>query len=177
MSTEKISLTSNQKQTLATLTDLYLQKNDLITKDYLAEEINREPGTVRNQLQSLTSLQLVESFPGQKGGYKPTESALDLLDIEQIPNPQNIQLLHNGEVTDHINVKNIGFSTVHHPECCRAEIRILGSMCDFHEGDSISVGPTPLSNLRITGTIYAKNKTSRTLIVYVDDIRAPVYDG
>ena len=65
-------------------------------------------------------------------------------------------------------------SSVHHPNLCRAEIRIRGSVRDFHEGDSIKVGPTPLSKLVVEGTVEGKDETSNILILEIDDMRAPV---
>jgi predicted transcriptional regulator len=49
----------SQKTILTALTNLYRETDDPIKGEDLAEEIGRNPGTVRNQMQGLTSLQLV----------------------------------------------------------------------------------------------------------------------
>jgi len=46
-------------------------------------------------------------------------------------------------------------------------------MSEFHEGDSVTVGPTPLSKLQIIGTLEGKDDTNNKLILAIDDMRAP----
>ena len=70
-----IELTSSQKTILRALVDLYTQEETAIKGEEIAEEVDRNPGTIRNQMQSLKALQLVEGVPGPKGGYKPTTNA------------------------------------------------------------------------------------------------------
>lgn len=43
-------------------------------------------------------------------------------------------------------------------------------------GDSISVGPTPLSKLLIEGTLEGKDNTNNTLILTIDNMAAPAGD-
>jgi len=171
-----IDLTSSQKTILSALTDLYRETEDPVKGEDIAEEINRNPGTVRNQMQSLKSLQLVEGVPGPKGGYKPTTNAYEVLDIERMDDLASVQLMHNDELIKTVDIAEIDLSSVHHPELCRAEIYIQGSIRDFHDGDEIIVGPTPLSKLRITGTIDGKDETNSILILQVDDMLAPAED-
>ena len=168
-----IDLTSSQKTLLSALTDLYRGTENPVRGRDIAEEINRNPGTVRNQMQSLTALQLVEGVPGPKGGYKPTTNAYNVLDIDRMDDPATVRLLQNGEMVKNIGIAEIDLSSVHHPELCRAEIHIQGSIQNFHDGDEIVVGPTPLSKLRITGTINGKDETASILILQVDDMLAP----
>lgn len=85
-----------------------------------------------------------------------------------------VRLVHNENHTEDIGIAEIDLSSVHHPEICRAEVHIQGSIRDFHEGDQIIVGPTPLSKLQITGTIDGKDESNSILILQVDDMRAPV---
>ena len=171
-----IDLTSSQKTLLSALTDLYRETEDPVRGEDIAKEIDRNPGTVRNQMQSLTALQLVEGVPGPKGGYKPTTNAYNALDIDRMDDPATVRLLHNGEMIENVDIAEIDLSSVHHPELCRAEIYIQGSIRDFHDGDEIIVGPTPLSKLRITGTIDGKDETDSILILQVDDMLAPAED-
>jgi len=124
-------------------------------------------------MQSLKALQLVEGVPGPKGGYKPTANAYEALDVQRMDEPAEVKLTHNGESVESLNIEGIDLSSVHHPELCRAEIHVQGSVRDFHEGDSVGVGPTPLSKLRIEGTVDGKDGTANVLILRIDDMRAP----
>lgn len=169
-----IELTPSQKTILSALVNLFREKEEAIKGEDIAEEVDRNPGTIRNQMQSLKALQLVEGVPGPKGGYKPTANAYEALGIDQMDQPAQVPLLVNGEQTEELNVEEIVLSSVHHPNLCRAEIRVRGSVRDFHEGDAIKVGPTPLSKLVVEGTVEGKDETSNILILEIDDMRAPV---
>ena len=54
--------------------------------------------------------------------------------------------------------------------CTRAEL------LELVWGDEVIVGPTPLSKLRITGTLDAKDDTNNILILQIDDMLAPAED-
>ena len=168
-----IELTSSQKTILTALINLHRETEDAVKGEDIAEEVDRNPGTIRNQMQSLKALQLVEGVPGPKGGYKPTANAYEALDVDQMDEPAAVPLLHNGEPVDTANVGEIDLSSVHHPDLCRAEIHVQGSVREFHEGDSVRVGPTPLSKLVIDGTVDGKDDTDNILILRIDDMRAP----
>lgn len=171
-----IDLTLSQKTILTALTNLYRETEDPIKGEDLAEEVDRNPGTVRNQMQGLTSLQLAEGVAGPNGGYKPTPKAYETLDIDRMDDPASVRLMQNDELIESVDIAEIDLSSVHHPELCRAEIHTQGSIRDFHEGDEIIVGPTPLAKLRITGTIDGKDGTNSILILQVDDMLAPAED-
>lgn len=168
-----VDLTSSQKTVLTALTDLYRQIQDPVRGEDIAEQIDRNPGTVRNQMQTLKSLQLVEGVTGPDGGYKPTAEAYDALGVERIDDPADVPVIHDSEAVEDVNIEDIDLSNVHHPGLCRAEIRIRGSMRDFEEGDEISVGPTPLNDLRLTGTVDGKDETSTILLLRVEEMLAP----
>ncbi|WP_224269067.1 Rrf2 family transcriptional regulator [Haloprofundus salinisoli] len=168
-----IELTPSQKQILTALINLYRQAEDAVKGEDIAAEVNRNPGTIRNQMQSLKALQLVEGVPGPKGGYKPTANAYETLDVQEMDEPATVPLFHEGERVEKANVEEIDLSSVHHPELCRAEIHLQGSVRNFHEGDSVTVGPTPLSKLVVEGTVDGKDDTSNILILRIDDMTAP----
>jgi predicted transcriptional regulator len=168
-----IELTSSQKTILTALINLHRETEDAVKGEDIADEVDRNPGTIRNQMQSLKALQLVEGVPGPKGGYKPTANAYEALDVDQMDEPAAVPLLHNGEPVDTANVGEIDLSSVHHPDLCRAEIHVQGSVREFHEGDKVRVGPTPLSKLVIDGTVDGKDDTDNILILRIDDMRAP----
>ncbi|WP_225334104.1 HTH domain-containing protein [Halomicrobium urmianum] len=168
-----IELTPSQKNILQELVNLYKEEESAVKGEDIAENVDRNPGTIRNQMQSLKALQLVEGVPGPKGGYKPTANAYDALQIETMDDAASVPLRLEGELLDDANVEEIDLTSVHHPEQCRAEIQLQGSMSDFHEGDAVTVGPTPLSKLQIIGTLAGKDDTSNKLILTIDDMRAP----
>lgn len=172
-----IELTTSQKTILSALVNLYGKTENAVKGEDIAEEVDRNPGTIRNQMQSLKALQLVEGVPGPKGGYKPTTTAYEALEIQRMDEPASVPLYHDGEKVEDGNVEEINLSSVHHPELCRAEVHLQGSIREFHEGDSVKVGPTPLSKLVIEGTIDGKDDTANVLILRIDDMRAPVGDA
>src|SRR6056297_423098 len=168
-----IELTSSQKTILTALINLHRESEDAVKGEDIAAEVDRNPGTIRNQMQSLKALQLVEGVPGPKGGYKPTANAYEALDVNQMDEPAFVPLFHDGEEVENVNVDEIDLSSVHHPELCRAEIHIQGTLSDIHEDDSVTVGPTPLSKLLIEGTVDGKDDTNNILILRIDDMVAP----
>ena len=168
-----IELTTSQRRILRSLTDLYRQTEEAVKGEDIANEVDRNPGTIRNQMQSLKALQLVEGVPGPKGGYKPTANAYEALDVEQMDEPAAVPLFHDGERVEQANVEEIDLSSVHHPELCRAEIYLQGSIRDFHEGDEVRVGPTPLSKLVIDGVVDGKDDTNNVLILRIESMQAP----
>ena len=169
-----IDLTESQKTILQELVDLHRDSESAVKGEAIAEQIDRNAGTIRNQMQSLKALQLVEGVPGPKGGYKPTSEAYNALDIEDMDEPATIPLSHNGEPIDEQVVQEIHLMSVHHPEQCRAEVRVQGSVRDFHEGDSITIGPTPKSSLAITGTIDGVVDSDNKLIIRTETMEAPI---
>jgi transcriptional regulator len=169
-----IELTPSQKTILTALINLHREAEDAVKGEDIAEEVDRNPGTIRNQMQSLKALQLVEGVPGPKGGYKPTATAYEALDVQQMDEPASVPLEHNSEVVEGVNVVEIDLSSVHHPELCRAEIHIQGSVREYHEGDSVTVGPTPLSKLVIEGTVDGKDDTGNIIILEIEGMQAPV---
>ena len=172
-SMSSIELTPSQKNILQELVNLYRESESAVKGEDIAEKVDRNPGTIRNQMQSLKALQLVEGVPGPKGGYKPTATAYDTLQIQEMDQAAEVPLRHDGELVEHANVEEIDLTSVHHPEQCRAEIQLQGSIKGFHEGDDVTVGPTPLSKLQIIGTLQGKDDTSNKLILKIDDMRAP----
>ena len=169
-----IELTPSQKTILTALINLHRESDDAVKGEDIAEEVDRNPGTIRNQMQSLKALQLVEGVPGPKGGYKPTATAYEALDVQQMDEPASVPVEYEGERVEGANVESIDLTNVHHPKLCRAEIHIQGSVRDFDEGGTVSVGPTPLSKLVIEGTIDGKDDTGNILILQIDRMEAPV---
>jgi hypothetical protein len=168
-----IELTPSQKKILEALVNLHRESEAAVKGEDIAEEVDRNPGTIRNQMQSLKALQLVEGVPGPKGGYKPMANAYEALEIQEMEHAADVPFSHDGELIEGANVQEIDLTSVHHPELCRAEIRLQGNISNYHEGDAISVGPTPLSKLLIEGTLEGKDDTNNILVLTIDNMEAP----
>ena len=138
-------LTSVQKEILQTLINLYQNSDGKSIKgEDIAEVMNRNPGTIRNQMQSLRSLSLVKGVPGPRGGYKPTIEAYHTLNISFTDNSAKVPVYKENKKLEDVSVAKIEFTSVPHPGECEAVIKVLGSIKDLHVGDIIRVGPTPV---------------------------------
>ena len=166
-------LTSVQKEILQTLINLYQSSNGKSIKgEDIAEVMNRNPGTIRNQMQSLRSLSLVKGVPGPRGGYKPTIEAYHALNISVSDNDSKVPIYKNGKRIEDISVAKIEFTSVPQPSECEAAIKVLGSIKDLNLGDEISIGPTPVNNLGVMGTIVGRDDMDNILLVDTETIRS-----
>ena len=169
-----IDLTSTQQMVLQELVSRYRASDDPVKGEAVAAGVDRNPGTIRNQMQSLKALQLVEGIPGPQGGYKPTTRAYDALSLQDVNEPATVPLAHNGEPVDAAVVEKISLTSVLHPENCRAEVTLQGAVVGmFEEGDTVAVGPTPLSNLRVDGVVEGIDDVNSTLVVAIESMDAP----
>ena len=166
-------LTSVQKEILQTLINLYQSSNGKSIKgEDIAEVMNRNPGTIRNQMQSLRSLSLVKGVPGPRGGYKPTIEAYHSLNISVSDDDSNVPIYKNGKRMKDISVAKIEFTSVPQPSECEAAIKVLGSIKDLNLGDTISIGPTPVNNLGVMGVIVGRDDMDNILLVDTTTIRS-----
>ncbi len=166
-----LQLSASQKRILTSLVDLADDEESVICGREIAEGIDRNPGTVRNRMQSLRSLGLVEGVAGPEGGYKPTEKAYDVLDLRRMHDPEPIPVERGGTPVEGVTVREIDLSSVNNPELCRAEIVLRGSVRPFEGGDSVTVGPTPTGGLQLSGIVDAADVDGNTLMVRVESMR------
>lgn len=166
-------LTSVQKEILQTLINLYQSSNGKSIKgEDIAEVMNRNPGTIRNQMQSLRSLSLVKGVPGPRGGYKPTIEAYHSLNISISETETKVPIYKNDERLPDISVAKIEFTSVPQQEECEAAIKVLGSIKDLNLGDTLKIGPTPVNNLGIMGEIVGRDDMDNILLVDTTTIRS-----
>lgn len=165
-------LSSSQKRILTSLVNLANDDEDVVQGREIAEAIDRNPGTIRNQMQTLRALQLVEGVPGPKGGYRPTMEAYEALDVERMDDPVRVPVEREGTAMADVNVEEIDLTTVLDPDTCRAEVVLQGSIRDFEQGDAVRVGPTPNTDLRLDGIVDAVNVIESTLIVRIRTVDA-----
>lgn len=169
-----IDLTSTQQMVLQELVSRYRASEKPVKGEAVADGVDRTPGTIRNQMQSLKALQLVEGIPGPQGGYKPTSRAYDALSLQDVSEPETVPLAHNGESVGDAVVETINLISVLHPENCRAEVTLQGGVVGaFEEGDAVAVGPTPLSGLRVDGVVEGIDDVNSTLVLTIESMDAP----
>lgn len=166
-------LTHVQKETLQTLINLYHSSNGKPIKgEAIAEVINKNAGTIRNQMIALRNLGVVKSVPGPQGGYEPTLEAYHSLKISISENDDKVPIYKNGKKMDNISVARIEFTSVPQPSECEASIKVLGNIKNLNLGDEIIIGPTPVNNLGIAGTIVGRDDMDNILLVDAKTIRS-----
>lgn len=159
-----------QRKILFALIKLYREKNRAIKGEEIAELVDRNPETIRNQMQTLKALGLVVGIPGPKGGYRPTATAYDALSIERVEAEADIPVMRNGEKLEGKTVTDIDFVSLQHPELCKANIRIIGGVKEFQPGDVIQIGPTPVNKFIIRGEVIGRDDTSDVLLINVSEM-------
>jgi transcriptional regulator len=173
-----MELTSVQKEILSALVSLYRRDSRSIRGEEIAQMLGRNPGTIRNQMQSLKALQLVEGVPGPKGGYKATSAAYRELELDTMAEEAHVVLIKNGAEMSDILIEEIDFMTVAHPDVCSAAIKVVGNVREFDIGDKLKLGPTPVNKLTLKGTVCGRNDAENKVIILVSEMislpKAPV---
>lgn len=165
-----MELTIVQKEILLTLINLFREKKRAIKGEEIAEVIDRNPGTIRNQMQSLKALKLVEGVPGPKGGYIATGRAFEALGVEDLKEEALVLIRKGGEIMEGVTVDEIDFTSVRHPDLCQAKIRLLGDIRKFNIGDTIQIGPTPVNKLVIRGEIAGRDDVDNLIICNINEM-------
>jgi len=165
-----MELTPIQKEILTSLVTLYHEKKHAVKGEAIAEMISRNPGTVRNQMQSLKALRLVEGVPGPKGGYKTTSGTYEVLRIGEYDGAITVPIWRNGRLVEGVTALDISFTSVRHPDLCNGVVRAIGDVRGFDIGDKIQVGPTPVNKLRISGMVAGRDDTENAIIFTVEEM-------
>lgn len=165
-----MDLTPVQRDILTALINIHRVEGRAVKGEEIAELIDRNPGTIRNQMQSLKALNLVEGVPGPKGGYRATGAAFEALNIEATGDVVTVPVLRNGVVMEGTTANEIVFNKVMHSHQCDGVVRIIGNIRDFNVGDSIEVGPTPVNKLYIRGTVTGRDDTMSRLIFHIEEM-------
>lgn len=165
-----MELTPIQKEILTALINLYRTRKHAIKGEDIAAVIERNPGTVRNQMQSLKALGLVEGVPGPKGGYKATGSTYRALSLSDMDKEMNVPLKRNDEIVENATVAEISFTTVRHPDLCNATVHVIGDIRKFDVGDSLMIGPTPVNHMVIRGSVIGRDDTQNTILFVIQEM-------
>jgi predicted transcriptional regulator len=159
-----------QKEILITLITLYHQYSHAIKGEEIAEVLNRNPGTVRNQMQALKAIGFVDGVPGPKGGYNPTALAYRELNLSNLDQEATVPVLRNGEPVPGMRVTEIDFTTLCHPDLCHAMVKVAGSVKTFEIGEEITIGPTPVNKLIIRGEVTGKDEVQQSVLVSISEM-------
>ncbi len=165
-----MELTPIQKEILTALINLYRERKQAIKGEDIAEIINRNAGTVRNQMQSLKALGLVEGVPGPKGGYKATGATYRALCISELDKEMIVPIRRNEELVQNTTAAEISFTTVRHPDLCNATVHVIGDIKKFDIGDIITIGPTPVNKLVMRGEIIGRDDTENSLLFVIQEM-------
>lgn len=164
-------LTSVQKEILQSLINLYRKSKCTSVKcESIADLMGRNSGTIRNQMQSLRSLGLVQGVPGPRGGYKPTLEAYHTLNIENDPCEIHVPIFVNNQLISDISVNKIEFTNILRPGACEATITVLGDIKQLDLDNQIKIGPTPVNNLSIIGTIIGRDDVDNALLIKTEGL-------
>ncbi len=159
-----------QREILLALISIYHKTHIAVKGAEIADLIDRNPGTVRNQMQALKTLRLVEGVPGPKGGYKATARAYEVMAIGSDDGDVHVPVHKDGELVDDLTVENFNFTTLRNPMTCRASIKLIGNIRDFKPSDKIEIGPTPVNNTIIRCEVEGRDDTQNVLLCTVLDM-------
>jgi len=165
-----MDLTPVQRDILTALINIHRVEGRAVKGEEIAELIDRNPGTIRNQMQSLKALNLVEGVPGPKGGYRATGAAYEALNIDATGDVVTVPVIRNGVLVDGATASEIVFNKVMHSQQCDGVVRIIGNIRDFDVGDEIEVGPTPVNKLYIRGKVVGRDDTMSRLIIQIKEM-------
>jgi len=165
-----MDLTPVQRDILTALINIHRVEGRAVKGEEIAELIDRNPGTIRNQMQSLKALNLVEGVPGPKGGYRATGAAFEALNIEASGDVVTVPVIRNGVMMEGTTASEIIFNKVMQSQQCDGVVRIIGNIREFNVGDGIEVGPTPVNKLYIRGKVTGRDDTMSRLIFHIEEM-------
>ena len=168
----QLRLSSSQKRLLTTLVHEYEKTGSPVKSERLAAIMERDAGTIRNNMQDLKSLHVVTGVPGPKGGYKPNEAAFEVLDRADVEDPATMTLSQAFDRVP-VTVDRITFPNVLNADVCTAHIHFQQSV-SIEIGDAIAVGPTPKTKLVVAGEVKTINEIGDEVLIDVMLMEAPV---
>jgi predicted transcriptional regulator len=164
-----VDLTRCQRRVLETLVAEAETTAGPVAAEELGEEIGRTPGAIRNTMQVLRSLQLVEGVPGPSGGYSPTAAAYRAVGCEG-GEDTSVPIDIAGRSLRETSASVVSFSTVDETDRSRVEVQLTGTVPDLDGGESITVGPIPTTGMVLDGTVIGLDETEPTLVCAVDSV-------
>jgi transcriptional regulator len=165
-----MELTPIQRDILTALINIYRLEGKAVKGEKIADLIDRNPGTIRNQMLSLKSLNLVEGVAGPKGGYRATSAAYDELSLAFDERDVAVPIARNGVIVENTSASEIIFNKIMQLHLCQGLIRIIGNIREFKEGDYVEVGPTPAHKLYLMGNVVGRDDTMSRIIIDITGI-------
>ncbi len=162
-----MELTVVQKEILQELIAIYEEKNKPVKGTEIAIRLNRNPGTIRNQMQALRALNLVDGVPGPKGGYVPTGNAYRAIGLLCEDKEIVVPIYKGDERVEGVYVEKIIFDTVAHEKSCSSMIHIKGDTKHFSAGDIVKVGPTYHNKIIVFGKVVGRDDINHILLLDV----------
>lgn len=156
-------ISPTQREILEALIELYEKKKETVKGEDISALLKRTPGTIRNQMQTLKALGYVDGVPGPKGGYIPAMKAYEALEIEMVNKPSIVGIYRNGKPIEGVTAQKIEFTSVQNPNECMSRVTVVGDTRKIMEHDIITVGPTPVNHLILTGEVVGRDDTRREL--------------
>lgn len=158
------------KEILGGLITIYESKKNAVKGEEIAALLNKTPGTIRNQMQTLRALGYVDGIPGPKGGYIPTLKAYEVLKIQQAKYFVEVPVYQNNEKVEGMILEQITFSNVSNPTECSSTIKVLGDTSKIHENSILKVGPTPINKIMIVGKVMGRNDVDKEILLETKSI-------
>jgi len=175
MDSNTLDLSPPHQSALTTLVNEYSESDSPVKSARIAEKVNRTEGSVKNQMRKLSALGLVDSVPGPRGGYQPTEKAFQALERDQDADGEKVVVAQNYERVD-VTVDEITLTNVHHPTDCRARVHFQDILEEIDIGDALAVGPTPEFDLVVVGEVLEILGTGDEVILEIGKMEAPFVD-
>lgn len=158
------------KEILGGLITIYENKKNAVKGEEIAALLNKTPGTIRNQMQTLRALGYVDGIPGPKGGYIPTLKAYEVLKIQQAKYFVEVPIYQNNEKVEGMILEQITFSNVSNPTECSSTIKVLGDTSKIHENSMLKVGPTPINKIMVVGKVIGRNDVDKEILLETKSI-------
>ena len=165
-----MELTQIQREILTALINLQRREGRAVKGEEIATIIDRNPGTIRNQMQSLKALHLVEGVPGPKGGYRAISAAYEAMNLDGADDVVDVPVVRNGSPVQGATANEITFFTVMRPNQCSGIVQIIGNIRDFNIDDQIEIGPTPVNKTHIKGVVTGRDDTTNRLIFDIKEM-------
>jgi|Deesub1362A_J573_1020465.scaffolds.fasta_scaffold00005_345 hypothetical protein len=163
-----MKLTPVQREVLLALFDLYHRsRGEAIKGEDIARLINRNPGTIRNQMQALRSLGLVEGVPGPKGGYRPTREGYTSLNMTKFEKEAPVPIWINDTALESLSVTEVDLISIPDPNSCKAYVRCVGDLKNLQVGQKVRIGPMPITKLIMEGTVIGRDDIDNVLLIEI----------
>jgi predicted transcriptional regulator len=164
-----IHLTPSQRTLLTVLIDRIQATEDHkpVSADGLAADVDLPTGSIRNKMQHLNALQLVDGIPGPNGRYVPTGKANRALDMAEVENTTSVPVHCDGDWLPEATVTDIHLISINDADDCTTEGQVIGARKDVPVGTTVRIGPTPNCGITVEGIDVEREPDGTTVIVRV----------